>query len=532
MDIALSSSNIISLLEASLKALRSSQEEIDRLNVFPVPDGDTGTNMVLTVEAAYVEAVNCRKSRTENLTTAISRGSLLGARGNSGVILSQIIKGVCEVLGARDAINAPLFIEALYNGASTAYGALKEPVEGTILTVVNDMAAQAKKFKDKNLDVITVIEAVQEEAWKSVERTPELLPVLKQAGVVDAGGYGLAVMGEGVLAVLKHEELAIKPVFNIPLAPEQGEVSLDYAYCTEFLLKGKDVDRPKLEDRLAALGDSVMVVGSDEVTKVHVHTNSPGNVLEITGSLGSMSQINIKNMVEQEKDWIKRVSEEKKRMEGVGIVAVARGEGIKKILTSLGVGKIVEGGQGKNPSSAELASAVNQISSTEVVVLPNNKNNILAAEKVKDLVEKPVEMIPTESIPQALSVLLEYDPESSLNTNTERMKKAIAKVKTGEITKSIRDSKFDNQQINKGDFIGIHNGKIEVVSDSIIETAVKLVAEMIDEEDEVITLLAGQEVSEELSQEIGETFCLRYPDLEVETHRGEQPVYHFFIGVE
>ncbi len=533
MTRTITAEDIPRLAEASLAALKAHREEIDRLNVFPVPDGDTGTNMVFTMQMVWEEISKCPTKTMEALTHAVTYGSLSGARGNSGVILSQIFRGFCEVIESSSELSSSLIVEALQNSAKVAYRAISKPVEGTMLTVIKDAAAAAGNLKERNAEIDVLLELVLQEARRSLARTPDLLPVLKEAGVVDAGGYGLVVLGEGVLAALRGERVAeveVSPYLQ-PLSVEE-EVSLEYTYCTEFLLTSEGIDLKKMEKKLDPLGDSIMVVGTPELTRIHIHTNHPGRVLERATKLGSVSQIQINNMVEQAEERARTLARPKLKEEEIGLVAVASGGGIKQILSSLGAHKIVDGGQSMNPSAAELTKAIEELPCSRVMVLPNNKNVILTAHQAGRLTNKKLVVVPTRSIPEAFAALLAFDPSVSLEENAQLMEKNLSNVKTGEITRAIRDSKSKIGRIKKGNFIGFFDHELKMFGESLLEVTSRLVNVMIEEDDEVITLLVGSDVSKEEADELREIISEAHPDMEIELHGGGQPLYHLIVGVE
>ncbi|MDO8885340.1 DAK2 domain-containing protein [Candidatus Oleimmundimicrobium sp.] len=525
----LTTKDLPNLIRASLSALKRHQEEINKLNVYPVPDGDTGTNMVLTMEAVCNELSKTKPDTMEKICKTITYGSLMGGRGNSGVILSQIIKGFCEILSSKEFVNSVFLAEALKNSVQVAYRAIRKPVEGTMLTVIKDTAAASKKF-DKEVELDVFLEYILNEAKKSVMRTPELLPVLKEAGVVDAGGWGLAIMGSGILSAIKgeaeHEELT---EFNVPVLQPTEEIFLEYQYCTEFILKSSGIELSKFEEQLAPLGDSLLVVGSETLTHVHIHTNEPGTVLSLATNKGSVSEIKINNMQEEAAIRTEKIMADTGK---VGLVAVASGEGIKKILSSLGVQRIVNGGQTMNPSTADILKAVEDVNASKVIILPNNKNIIMAAQRVSELTKKEIGVVPTKSIPQALSALLAFEEEKPFALNVKNMMSSLSNVKTGEITKAIRNSKNSIGKIKKGDFIGLIDHEVNVSGKSFVKIATKLINNMLDDESEVVTLLFGEGVKEKDLEELSKIISKEYPDIEIEIHEGGQALYPLIIGVE
>jgi len=527
---SISGSDIPRLVEVSLRALKNQQNEINKLNVFPVPDGDTGTNLVLTMQAMSEEIAKSSDKSMGGLAKALTFGALMGARGNAGVILSQIIRGMCETIDSNDAVSSSDLVEAMQNAVKVAYQAVRKPVEGTMLTVIKDATTAALSIQKQNLDIDVFLEKVLSEARHSLERTPDLLPVLKEAGVVDAGGYGLVVIGEGLLAALKGQELQKTHIDFVPSVGEGEEINLEFKYCTEFLLRGDDLNAEELQQELELWGDSVMVVGSGELSRVHVHSNHPGKILEIAVDLGSLSNVRVNNMEEQAEERSRMLSTAAKKE--TGIVAVASGGGVKKILASLGVDKIVDGGQGMNPSTAEILEAVEESSADRVLILPNNKNITLAAQTAVKESKKEAAVVQSQSIIEAFSALLAYDPQESIKANLEAMEEAASGVKTGEITLAVRDSKSKVGKIKKDDYIGLFDHEIKVVSKSLRATAKALVDAMLDEDDETITLLSGADVSIKEAEDTKKAISKKYPDLEIELHAGGQPLYHLLIGLE
>ncbi len=531
MPFTIQPKDIILLIKGGFSNLKKHQSEIDRLNVFPVPDGDTGTNMVLTLQAILEEVDKANSADKASLINAIIFGALMGARGNSGVILSQIIKGFCDTFRQFDTINSHVLIDAFQNAVRVAYQAVRKPVEGTMLTVIRDAAIAVKNLKNQEVLIEKVFEVALKEARDSLLRTPDLLPVLKEAGVVDAGGFGLVAMVEGVLSTLKKEEIKVMSNLAIPkVLLQQKEESLEFLYCTEFVLKGEKLRRDDLEKKLENKGDSLMVVWGDESLRVHIHTNFPGDVLNLATSLGTLSQIRINNMQEQ-------MEERKSKLvaqadSGVGIVAVANGEGIKEVLKSLGVQRIVEGGQTMNPSAQELLKEVEGCPSSEVIILPNNKNIILTAEQVKTLSPKKVYIIPTVNVPQAFSALVAFTPNRSFAENLKEMNEAISRVKVGEITRAVRDCEVNGEKVEQGKYLGIFNGEIVISGNSLIKVTSELLSKIVSDEDSLITFLFNDEVSDEEKKKIKGEAEKKFPQHEIEMYNGGQPLYQLIISVE
>ncbi|MHB0975893.1 MAG: DAK2 domain-containing protein [Candidatus Aquicultorales bacterium] len=511
------------LLAAALAALKAKKAEIDRLNVYPVPDGDTGTNMVLTMENVCSEVTSAGPD-LKSISEAAKYGSLMGARGNSGVILSQMIRGFFEAIEDRRELSVADFIAGLQNATRVSYQAVKKPVEGTMLTVLRETAQAVADVPGEGMDVEDVLAIASRAAEESVGRTPELLPILKESGVVDAGGYGLAVMLRGILDAARGEPTAAGDEGEIGVSAVNFETGLEFAYCTEMVLKGNDLDKGALEKKIEHLGDSMLVVGTPEVLKIHIHTNNPGLVLESATAMGSLGHVQINNMVEQAAERSKQLAEEN---EAVGVVAVAAGGGVREIFKSLGVEGFVEGGQSMNPSTAEILEAVKALPHRRAIILPNNKNIILAAQQVNEVTDKEVVTLPTKSVPEGLAAMLGYDPGSTLEENEANMLDSFSEVRSGEVTVAVRDA----NGVRQGDFIGLTGGAIAASSGSLLETTMALMASMADG-GETATILAGSDVTEEDVNVLLEEFAERHPKMEIELHRGDQPIYHFLIGVE
>ncbi len=525
--------------------LNARKEELNDLNVFPVPDGDTGTNMMLTVQAAIQELKKDTDNSVNSLAKSISLGSLMGARGNSGVILSQLFRGFAKGVEGKEVITSVDFARALQEGVDSAYRAVLKPVEGTMLTVAKEAAKAATNAARRDKNIISVLEKVVEQSLDTVNRTPSMLPVLKQAGVVDAGGKGVYYIYGGFLNVLinpdyREEEIAGKEEVGEEIPVEAGSLGdIEFIYCTEFIIKGQDLSADSLRDRLLDLGDYLLVVGEDTLLKVHIHTNSPGRVLEVSTEAGTLHQIKIDNMLEQHQEtrWGhagKGGNGEGEAVEqGIGVITVAAGEGFKELLTSMGVDSIIEGGQTMNPSTEDFLKEVERLSMDEIIILPNNKNIILAAEQAKELSPKEIRVIPSKTIPQGIAALLCLNKEEqSLEDNTRRMTQVLSTVKTGQVTLAVRDSKYNGHAISRGDYIGMHNGDLAVVKKSLEEALQALMEDMVEEEDELITFYYGQDIAPQEATAIIEGMEEKYSDKEFEVYNGGQPLYHFVISIE
>lgn len=532
------------------KMLENNRAKVDALNVFPVPDGDTGTNMSLTIQSAVKELQGCASNNFMDVCDCVSKGALRGARGNSGVILSQIFRGICSVLrdSGKPDVETKTFAKALEQGTKVAYNAVSIPKEGTILTVVRMMSEFAVKNAGKYKDYIAFLSAVIEEGDKALAKTPELLPVLKKAGVVDSGGVGLMTIMRGFLAALTGEEIVsdiqTEATSSNGSSDEFGDNSdiinmdlgdIQFAYCTEFFVINlkksttlADIDR--LRERLMELGDSVICIGDLEMIKVHVHTNMPGVALTYALELGELDHPKIENMLEQNRALKAKIEAEKKEQ---GMLAICAGTGLADIFKDLFVDRIIEGGQTMNPSASDIANAVQKINAENVFVFPNNKNITLAAEQAKALVEnRTIHVIPTKNVPQGFAAALSFSPEASVEENKINMLHSLDNVKAGQVTHAVRTTSVNGFNIKEGDIIGLDDKKILAKSKSIEETALSLLDRLKEDHHEVITLYYGEGVTEEdaaaLAEKVGEAF----PDCDVDMHCGGQPVYYYLLSLE
>jgi DAK2 domain fusion protein YloV len=527
----------VDLIASAAAALKQRREEVNRLNVFPVPDGDTGTNMSLTMDSVVAEVAKLpANASASDLCRAVTHGSLMGARGNSGVILSQILRGLCEPLSTTQTVDAVLVAECLDRAVTVAFQAVRRPVEGTILTVLRDMAEAARPIAVEGEGITAVLEGVVDAAYASVKRTPDLLPVLKEAGVVDAGGYGLAILAEGFAGGLaghglRSFDVSVASAPSGPIVPENDWDDEEYLYCTEFLLYGKDLDRVSIEDYLVSIGGSQLVVGSQDQLKIHVHTDDPAKALGYALGLGEVSDVHVHNMRRQTEARAEALRSEAAARKPLGFVAVAAGEGLAEILRSLGVDEVVSGGQTMNPSTAELLEAIERVPASAVIVLPDNRNIILAANQTVGIAGKPVGVVPTTSVPEAFSALLVADPAVPLEANVSAMTQAAESVRTGEITTAVKDSKGKAGPIKAGQIIGISDHEIEVVGDTVKDVALRLL-DVIVQDGETLTLLAGEDLDDAALQQIVGAVEEAHPDLEIEAHRGEQPLYPLVMAVE
>ena len=531
-----------SMIVTSAKLLEINKAQIDALNVFPVPDGDTGTNMSLTFQSAVKELLKCQSNKVSDVAEAVSKGALRGARGNSGVILSQVLRGFCNHLKNCEEIDVKLFAQALVSGAQIAYGAVSKPKEGTILTVARMVAEHASSIKGKNKDFETFLPEIIAKGEEAVKLTPTLLPVLKKAGVVDAGGKGLMCLYEGMYKALMGETVSGDSIMadssSVDTAMEHADImslgSIEFAYCTEFFIinlnkKTTLADIERLRETLMTIGDCVIVIGDLELVKVHVHTNQPGVALSKALELGELDKLKIENMLEQNRALMKKYEEEKKQM---GMLAISAGEGLSNIFKDLMVDAVIEGGQSMNPSASDIADAVQRINADNVFVFPNNKNVILAAEQAKSLVEnRIIHVIPTKNVPQGFASALAFNPELSVNENKTNMIHAIDSVTVGQVTYAVRNTKLDGFELKIGDIMGLDNKKILAVGKEVSQVALDLIKKLRSGE-EIITLYYGADVKEEEAEGLAELIRENLPDCEVEVHNGGQPIYYYYLALE
>lgn len=529
---------------------------VDALNVFPVPDGDTGTNMNLSMTSGAKEVEQIDAANIGKVAQSLSRGLLMGARGNSGVILSQLFRGFGKSIEQKSEINAKEFAAAFQAGVDTAYKAVMKPVEGTILTVAKDAAKKAVLTAQTETDIIKVMEAVVNEAEASLERTPELLPVLKEVGVVDSGGKGLLYVYEGFLASLKGEKLSEKaaalPSLNDLVSAEHHKNAqshmntedIEFGYCTEFMVKLDSGKRNFNEDAfrqdLSGFGDSLLVVSDENIAKVHIHAEYPGEVMTYAQKYGSLINMKIENMREQHTAILSQNKQETAapaekapaEKQPYGIVTVAMGEGIAELFESIGATKVIEGGQTMNPSTEDIVQAIKDANADTVVILPNNSNIVMAANQAADVAGQHVIVIPTKTVPQGMAALLAFNPALGADENEAAMLGAIGEVKSGQITYAVRDTNIDGIDIKKGDFMGILNGKIVETASDQLTAAKKLLAGMIDEDSEIVTVIKGEDAPEEEAEELAAFISETYEDVEVEVHDGKQPLYSYILAVE
>ncbi len=532
------------MLASGANNLSNKFSEIDALNVFPVPDGDTGTNMSLTFNAGVKDALACSSDDVCEIAKVLSKGLLMGARGNSGVITSQIFRGLYQGVDGMKEINGFQLANALVQGSRVAYKAVMRPVEGTILTVVREAADYTYAYATSTQDVTVtqVMEKMVQEAKESLERTPELLPVLKEVGVVDSGGAGLVTIFEGFLSALNGNVIQKEEVSETSEGVQSSLESEEFGYCTEFIIRlsecgMKNFKEESLRDSLASIGNSIVCVQDDDIVKVHVHTLTPGDALNMGQRYGEFVKLKVENMQEQHENIMLNATVEKAPAKEMpkskyAIITVAAGDGLKEMFTELRADYVISGGQTMNPSTEDFVQAIEKVNAEHIFILPNNSNIVLAAQQAASVCEdQHIEVIPTKTIPQGLSACIMFNPEVDFDMNLSEMTDAIALVKTGQVTYAIKDTMFEGMEIREGDFMGILEKDIVVTNTDKFETTRQLIQSMIDDDSEIVTLIYGEDIKEDEAQEIA-TYIEDNYDVEVEVHNGEQPVYSFILGVE
>lgn len=534
--------------------LASNAKFVDALNVFPVPDGDTGTNMNLSMTSGAKEVELHINSHIGKVGTALSKGLLMGARGNSGVILSQLFRGFSKKIESLESVDSKQFAAAFAAGVDTAYKAVMKPVEGTILTVAKDAAKAAVASAEKNEDIVVVMQDILTEAKASLERTPDLLPVLKEVGVVDSGGQGLVFVYEGFLAQLQGKKLENK-ASSIPsmdqlvsaehhmnVTDHMSSEDIEFGYCTEFMVRfeeGKEIFvEETFRNDLSQYGDSLLVISDDEIVKVHIHSEQPGICLNYGQKYGSLIKIKVDNMREQYSSVYGDESAPKQEVvlpekkEEYGIVSVAMGSGVADLFRSIGAKAVIEGGQTMNPSTEDIVKAIKEVNAKNVIILPNNKNIIMAAQQSVDLVEENVIVVPSKTVPQGMAALLAFNPSLQAEDNEKAMNSALSSVKTGQITFAVRDTQIDGLEIENGDFMGINEGKITNTNKDQFVAAKELLNEMLDEDSEILTIIYGEDVTEAEVETLVAYCEENFEDVEVEIHNGKQPLYSYIFAVE
>ena len=521
--------------------LQNHKDLIDKLNVFPVPDGDTGTNMSLTLSYAMKELHKLESESITDIGKSLSKGSLMGARGNSGVILSQIIRGFAKAVEGKDTLTTKDLAYAFKNGSDTAYKAVIKPIEGTILTVVRESGEYAIKACKKETDLVKFLELVIKEANESLERTPDLLKNLKEAGVVDSGGKGLVLIYEGMLSALNGKMIQLQDGGKIseePTVSAGASINPDdikFCYCTEFILESDKVTDDKIRDMMMHYGDSLAVVGDEGIIKVHVHTNDPGLVLQDALKFGQLVTIKIENMKVQHENTlvdmqteIAQSAEEKE----YGFIATSMGEGLATIFKDFGVDHIIEGGQTMNPSTEDFIKAIDTINAKNIFIFPNNSNIIMAANQAKEISEKNIIVIPTKNTPQGFSALVNFNADMSVSENEEAFMEAIQSVKSGQVTFAVRDTVMNDIEVKEGNIIGIAESKMLAAGDTVDEITTTLIEKIVDEDSAIITLFYGEDVSEKDANELRDRLEEKFEDLDVELYYGGQPLYYYLISVE
>ena len=538
------------MLVGGATLLDENKSYVGSLNVFPVPDGDTGTNMSMTMNAVVTEISNVSNNNIDELSEAFSKGALRGARGNSGVILSQILKGLASVFKEeKTEINVKTFARALNVGAEVAYKAVTKPKEGTILTVIRMMAESATKFAKKNIDIDEFLKQVINVGEDTLQKTPELLPVLKKAGVVDSGGRGLIIIFTGFYKILIGDETLkinfdqdkVSSDLNVDFGGEnpaniQDLGDIQFAYCTEYFViemkkKTTEADIDKLRERLMEIGDSVICVGDLSLVKVHVHTNEPNKALGYALELGELTKLKIENMLEQNRA-MKRLREKEKALKPYGMVSVCAGEGLSAIFKDLNVDKVIEGGQTMNPSADDIVKAIDSVGAKDVFVFPNNKNIILAAEQAKALTNTNIHVIPTRSIPEGISACLAFNPEATPAENEELMMDGLKNVHSYSVTYAVRDTKVNGFSLKQGDIIGLNDKAIVAKGKNVEDAVVKLIDKQINEDIVTISLFFGENTTEDEANALAQKIQTKYPDCEVSAMFGGQPVYYYIISME
>ncbi len=532
------------MIVAGAGLLEQNKKYVDSLNVFPVPDGDTGTNMFLTMKSAVNELSKCINNNIDSLSEAFAKGALKGARGNSGVITSQIFKGFCSETAKSSEITTKVFARAMQEGANIAYKAVTKPKEGTILTVIRVMAENAVNVAKKCDDFEVFLKKVLETGEEILKQTPEMLPVLKKAGVVDAGGRGIIVIFTGFYKLLMGEEN-----FEFNFEDEKKPQTVDdviadinnlgdiqFGYCTEYMIinmkkKTTEADIDKLREKLMQIGDSVICIGDLSLVKVHVHSNEPNKALEYALELGELYNLKIENMLEQNRELKKKALVQEITKE-IGMVAVAPGDGIANIFKDMGVDEIIVGGQTMNPSAEDIAAACDKVPATNVIVFPNNKNIVLAAEQANDLTTKNLIVVPTRSVPEGITASLSFNPDGSVEENSEAMKDAIKNVRSGAVTYAVRDTHVDGFDLSVGEIIGLDDKAILAKGKLVNDTTAKLVEKMIDDSIMNITIFYGEDIREEEANTLVESLSKKYPEVEVSTVYGGQPVYYYLVSLE
>ena len=538
------------MIDLGSKNLAKNAEKINALNVFPVPDGDTGTNMNLSMSSGAKETAANVVENIGELGKSFSKGLLMGARGNSGVILSQLFRGMSQHIADKKEVNAKEFAEAIQNGVSIAYKAIIKPVEGTILTVAREAAEAGLKAAENTSSVVEVMEAIYFEAQASLKRTPELLPILKEVGVVDSGGQGLVCVYQGFVAALKGEKIEGLEAVETNVVDMQFEDDHDmdfmspedivYGFCTEFTVRlnkeKKEFNEDKFREDMSKFGDSLLVISDSEYVKIHVHTETPGDVFNYGQQYGELIKIKSDNMREQHREVLRKQEAKQvtapKELKEQAMISISMGAGLSKVLTSMGVDYIVEGGQTMNPSTEDIMKAIKEVNAKNIFIFPNNKNIQLAAKQAAELAEENVFVVESKTAPQGLAAVMVYNPQATAEENFANMQEVLSTVSTLEVTHAVRDTNIEGVEIKKDEFMGIRNGKIIVSNLSLNTVLEELLEKSLDEDSEIVTLYLGEESTEEYTDFLEQLIEEKYPDVEVELIESGQPVYPYIIGVE
>lgn len=535
------------MMSNAANKLELQSEYVNSLNVFPVPDGDTGTNMSMTFRAAVKEIEGMDSKNIGEVSKKLAKGALMGARGNSGVILSQILRGISKGLEGKEEADASEFANALLEGSKSAYKAVMRPTEGTILTIVRTAGEVAVALKEDN--ITELMREVCRESKIMLDKTPEMLPALKKAKVVDSGGMGLLIILQGMQEALEN---GLKVTTGTPQAVKSSvakaqrsetmsEEDIKFGYCTEFIILGDSNHAEEFKSKVIDKGDSLVVVGYEDVIKVHIHTNNPGKVLEEAVKFGELSKIKIDNMREEHREMLEGMYEEAAETEEsvaagefkkYAFISVAMGEGMKNIFKDLGVDYVIEGGQTMNPSTQDMLEAIEKLNAEHIFILPNNKNIIMAANQAAEISDKDIRVIPTKTIPQGITCITMFNPEADVEENTEELKEAMEMVKTTSVTYAVRDTEVDGKEIKEGNILGLVEGKIKEVGEDPYKVAEDLIDSLVDEDSELITIFYGKECEEEKVDALIEKLEGKYEDLDVQCYKGEQPLYYFIMSVE
>lgn len=518
--------------------LENNKAIVDALNVFPVPDGDTGTNMNLTVQSAMKEIGGLTESTITHIADAVANGSLMGARGNSGVILSQLFRGMAKGVKGAGKIDCKIIAESFKSASDTAYKAVMKPVEGTILTVARETAEKAMSTYEEYEDVAEFLSSLIEQAKDTLNRTPDMLKVLKQADVVDAGGKGLVFLLEGALAALKGVEIKQEKIEQVIIETEKeiagfsSEDEIIFAYCTEFFIKNPTKSAEEFLSKIYDKGDSIVCVGDEKLIKVHLHTNNPGQVLAIAVKYGELLKIKIDNMKEQLRERIKNSSKKSREKKKYGFVSIGMGDGIQKVFTDLNVDVFLSGGQTMNPSTEDILEAAKDINAEHIIILPNNSNIILAATQAKEISDRSLHVVPSKSIPQGISAMLAFKEDKSVEQNVQAMTDAVSEVKTGQVTYAVRDTVFNDMEIKKDEIIAISEGDIVAHGENPEEQTLELIKSMVNDDSFLITLFYGEDVDKKIAEGLKEKIEEIAEECDVEVIYGGQPLYYYIISVE